>query len=366
MVAIQDIALVFVPVFKVGFGLHPRFRFGKHIGHKNFGVAIVIDVGHIGPHGAETQFLNPAFQFFVKSAVFLVEVKVIPLKKVVGDVNIRPAVAVHIPNGYPQAKSNAAAVDACGGTHIDKLVVVVAVQFIAPFFVSHIALTFHEVIPPYRFHGVVEQVTVKVAIAVVVEKSSVRRKAHISEIVFSRFFGKGQVAIVDEEFVVAAIASRFARLANVNIQPSIPIDISHGYTGGPYVFGAEPSFSGDVLKLEVAFVQVQAVAFKIGAKKYINEPVIVDVAQPYPAAIEKIAESIRVVFLRILDLIDEVDARDPGRHGRKKGLGRDRTRILGRLITPTGHEQNYGSCCDGYLFHTGGQSWEFFLEMGRK
>ena len=77
-------------------------------------------------------------------------------------------------------------------------------------------------------------------------------------------------------------------------------------------------------------------------------------------------EILRVVFLRILDLIDEVDASDTGRHSRKKGLGRDCARILGRFITPTGHEQNYGSCCDGYLFHTGGQSWEFFLEMSGK
>ena len=138
-------------------------------------MAIVVEVGHIGSHGAETQFLNPVFQFFVESTVFLVEVEVVFFKKIIRHVDVGPAVAVDITNGNAEAEANFAAVNPRIFTDVDKLVAFVAVEFIASFFITDVALAFHQIITSDGFDGIVEQITIEVSVPVIVKKGGVGR-----------------------------------------------------------------------------------------------------------------------------------------------------------------------------------------------
>ena len=65
-------------------------------------------------------------------AVLLVDVEIVPLKEIVGHIDVRIAVIVDIPNGHAQAEADEAAVDICLFTDICELAVVIAQKPVTP------------------------------------------------------------------------------------------------------------------------------------------------------------------------------------------------------------------------------------------
>ena len=50
-------------------GLQAVVVSGEHVGGKEVGVAVVVDIGHVGAHGGEADMADAVFQFVFEGAV---------------------------------------------------------------------------------------------------------------------------------------------------------------------------------------------------------------------------------------------------------------------------------------------------------
>ncbi len=103
-----------------------------HIGYKDFGIVIVVDIGHIGTHGCSRGAVHHICECLPECTISIVHVDIVPLKEIVGDIDIHPPVLVNISNGNTQSEPNEAGIDPCLFTRIGKMIVVVTEQFVAP------------------------------------------------------------------------------------------------------------------------------------------------------------------------------------------------------------------------------------------
>ena len=96
------------------------------------------------------------------------------------------------------------------------------------------------------------------------------------------------------------------RITDINIQPAIIIDIHHGHAGTPHTILTESGLSRYILKTHPAFIQVQFILPHITGQNHIGQAIIIDIAQSYPSAIIKVAETETVVRFIINHGIGEI------------------------------------------------------------
>ena len=92
----------------------------QHVGDKNFGKPIVVDIGHIRTHGGMTNVVENVLNVFFECPIALVDVEIIPLIKIIGDVDIDVTVFVDIAQSNPKTESNKAAIYARTIGHVRK------------------------------------------------------------------------------------------------------------------------------------------------------------------------------------------------------------------------------------------------------
>ena len=133
--------------------------------------------------------------------------------------------------------------------------------------------------------------------------------AIIVKIIFFRFLWKSQVAIIDEQFIAALLSFQVTRFAYIDIEVTIAIDIGHCNPGWPYIPGSKTGFFGNILKLEIAFVEIKSIGGLAAAKKDIGQSVVIDIADGHAAAVVEITEGIGINFFGITEIIGEMDTR---------------------------------------------------------
>ena len=202
------IQIVLVPAFEKAFGLEATVGFRHHFGNKYVGPAVVVDIGHVGPHAAQADFRHMFLQYLAESAVAVVDVEIIAFEEIVGNINIRPAIAVYIAYGNPQAEADRTAVYAGLLAHIDKISSVIAEQLITAHRIALLTQVSFDPEAGKRKHRIVEQVTIEVAVAVVIKKCGMHRKPLFGQAVLRSPLGKCEIAVVDEQLVVPVLASR--------------------------------------------------------------------------------------------------------------------------------------------------------------
>ncbi len=259
---------------------------------------------------------HAVFQFVFEGAVALVDIEVIAFVGIVGDIDIRPAVAVDIGDEGAEAEADEAAMDACLLGYFVKMAVIVAIQMIAaslehmsygPCRVGQVAAV--GVVEGIDGDGaVVDHKAIQVAVAVVVEKSDLGGIGGDVEAVFGGFFGKGTVVVIDIEFIPSVAVAHVARVADVDIEPAVAIDVDHGNAGAPHAILAEACFVGDIFEMEVSLIQVELTRAHIGGEEDIGQAVVIDVADGYAAAVIEIAEKEAVLESSVLYIVFEPDA----------------------------------------------------------
>ena len=147
----------------------------------------------------------------------MIQVEVVALKKVIGYVEIGPAVLVEVRHGDAKAIANGTSIDPCCFRDIGKAIAFVAKKFISSVGISNFPLSKTEVIEADRAPGVTEEVHVQVSILVVVKKYGMLAEANRGQSIFLGLFGEGQIPIIDKEFVVSAFPLHGARFADVNV-----------------------------------------------------------------------------------------------------------------------------------------------------
>lgn len=98
-------------------------------------------------------------------------------------------------------------------------------------------------------------------------------------------------------------------VADIDVEPTVAVDVRHDDAGAPLLFGGgEPCLFRNVLKMPVAFVEIELIGPHIGGEEYVGEAVVVDVADGYAAAIVEVAIVDNVGGIGVDYFIDEIDA----------------------------------------------------------
>ena len=106
----------------------PGVTAGGHVGGEQIDEAVVVDVGHVGPHGEPRRVGQDVRGDVGELAVAIVAVQMVGAEEVVRDVEIRAAVVVVVPPSGGQREVRA--VDARLARDVGKAAAVVAVKMI--------------------------------------------------------------------------------------------------------------------------------------------------------------------------------------------------------------------------------------------
>ena len=299
----------------------------KHIQRHHIQKAVVVHIGHIAAHRKVACVGKRILDRFAERAVLVIDVIIIVLVEVVGNINVVPAVVVQVGHGNAQPVAHGRLVDprflayvlekslpqpppkegafgspfgGGGGCHlVFKQVVAGLVVLECP--------GGNILVAAGRVHGVREQVHIQVAILVMVKKGGLRGKSREVQAIIGGFFGKGQIAIVYVEFIGAFQTLVIAHGAHVNIQQAVAVHIGHGHTGFPVGKAFDTRFLRDILKLEAALVQVQFVFALVGHKKQVGQPVVVHIAGGHSGSVVIIEVVQDIEFAGVLKPVDESD-----------------------------------------------------------
>src|SRR5882757_10167521 len=74
-------------------------------------------------------------------------------------------------------------------------------------------------------------------------------------------------------------------ITHVNVRQAIVINVDDGYPSAPPAHAANTRFFGDVLKLKVAPIYIELIAYAIACKVNILQPVVVKIANSYATAV---------------------------------------------------------------------------------
>jgi len=99
-----------------------------------------------------------------------------------------------------------------------------------------------------------------------------------------------------------------ARVAYINIEPAIMVDIHEHDAGAPHAVLFKTGMGGDVLEVEIAFIEIELVLAHIGCKEDVGEAIVVEIANGYAAAVVEVPEEEAVVQFLIHHFVVKVDA----------------------------------------------------------
>jgi hypothetical protein len=206
-------------------------------------------------------------------------------------------------------------VDACLSGDFGKVAVVISIEMVSaafqkgfngPYGIREIAAV--GIVEGIDGDGaVIDHEAVEVAVTVVVEEGDLGGIGGDIQAIFGGGLGKSAVVVIDIEFVLSVAVAHMAGITDIDVEPAVIIDIYHGDAGAPHAILSEAGFIGDILELEVAFVEVELIAAHVGGEEDIGESVVVDIADGYAAAVVKIAEEEAIVKSPVLYIVREVD-----------------------------------------------------------
>jgi len=279
-------------------------------------MAVVVDVGEIGAHGAEAGMAHAIFEFIAEAAVALVDIEIIPFVGVIGYEYIGAAVAIDIADGDAEAEADQASMDAGLAGDLGEVAVIVAEEVIAAAFEEggYGPLGVGEVSTVGVVEGidgdgaVVDHEAVEVAVAVIIEEGDLGGIGGNIEAVLGGGVGESIIMVVDIELVLSVAVLHVAGVADIDIEPAVAVDIGHDGAGAPHAVLAEAGFCGDIFEVEAALVEIELVLAHIGGEEDIGEPVVVDIADGDAAAVVEVAEEEAVSELAVDHLVIEIDA----------------------------------------------------------
>jgi len=308
-----------VDIFEGKGSFQPLVVIRHHIRCKDLRESVIVDIGHIRAHGSQADMTDAIFQVVFEGAVVLVDIEIIPFEEIVGDIDIGPAVAIDIANHHTESEADEAAMDAGFFGHFGKMAVaVVAEEVVAAAFERVgdrpgrcLQVAFIGIIQGVDGNrAVVDEEAVQVAVAVIIEEGGLGGITRIGQSVLCGGIDEGIVVAVDEELVFSEGAVvHMSRVADIDVEPAVAVDIGHYDTGAPLLFTSREScLFRYILELKIAFIEIELVGAHIGSEEDVGQAVVIDVSDGYAAAIVEIpvGENIEIGF--ILDVVGEPDA----------------------------------------------------------
>src|SRR5690606_22250072 len=110
---------------------------------------------------------------------------------------------IDVADGHAEAEPDSTGVDAGLLANIDKPAVIISEKFITTKRVGNVALILAKIVSSHRPDGVIQQVAVEVAVLVEIEKGGMHRESFVIKPVLRRAFSESEVAVIDQQFIVA-------------------------------------------------------------------------------------------------------------------------------------------------------------------
>src|SRR4051794_18737302 len=104
-----------------------------------------------------------------------------------------------------------------------------------------------------RMMRLVKDITIKITVVIVIEKSSLGGKAGYIEPISWSFF-KGIVAVINEQFIMTFESITIADSGYIYIEKSIAIYIGHSYSCAPVGASSYSGFISNIFKFKISFV----------------------------------------------------------------------------------------------------------------
>ena len=279
---------------------------------------------------------------FGERAVSLVDVEVVLLEKIVGDVDVGPAVAVHICDADTESEADLAAEDARRVADVDEALAVVAVELVTAVgvaFFARIARTE----AANRPRRVVDNEEIEIAVAIVVEEGGVRRVSPVGDAEsFAHLFKMRNAvfadALVDPERICTALRLGLSGMRDVDVESTIAVHVGDRHPRGPHGVLSEPGQRRDVAKAELPFVEIQPSPALVRRQDEFGEAIAGEVTDCDTAAVVEIAvgEDIRVD--RLAQTILEAHAGVRCRHAREQ-LAIEHRRLRGLIVAGGGNRR---------------------------
>src|SRR6185437_11835504 len=269
--------------------------FGQHVHRDDLGIAVVVDVRDVDTHGVLAGVHHFLFHLVLEGAVALIDIEIIVLVEIVADIEVRSPVVIDIGGYDAEAVADHGAVDARGFGDVGKMAVaVIAVEPVARGGAGSGELFLAGAEGAVLVDRVVEEVHVKVAVAVVVEEYGLRAQAGKVEAIFFRFVHIVRNAVVidagtDEKLVMGSgQAVEVADVADIDVEEAVVVYIHYGDAGGPGRVDGDACLDGDIPEVEAAGVQEEFVLLLVGGEEEVDAAVVIEVARAHAAAVIEI------------------------------------------------------------------------------
>src|ERR1043166_3724560 len=115
-----------VDVFKRQCRFHPVIITRQHIGGKNVGVPVVVDIAKISSHRRKACMLHALLQFIFKGSVLLIYIQIVSFKIIIRYIYIGITVVVHITYRNTQSKTDKTSMNASLFCDIGKMTIVIS------------------------------------------------------------------------------------------------------------------------------------------------------------------------------------------------------------------------------------------------
>ena len=123
------------------------------------------------------------------------------------------------------------------------------------------------------------------------------RIAWVCKAIVCGLFGKGQIAIIDEQFALFIVALYIPRITHINIQQAIGIDVYHGYPGCPSFFACYTRRSCYVFKGKVALIDIKSIGQLIGRKINIQKSIVIYIPKSHSASVVIISVFVHIEII---------------------------------------------------------------------
>src|SRR5664279_3512326 len=100
-----------------------------------------------------------------------------------------------------------------------------------------------------------------------------------------------------------------SRIANINIQPPVVVDICKNDSGTPHAILFKTRFISYVFKLPISFIQIELITAHIRSHENIRKSVVVNISDGHPTPIVKIPEKKAVIQSAVLHIILKMNPR---------------------------------------------------------
>ena len=292
VIPLPQLGLVDVPALEGRHRLEPVLVLRQHVGGVDVGPAVVVHVRDVEPHREVADGRHRALDRLGEGAISVVEVQVVVLEEVIRDVDVGPAVPIHVAHDDAQPEADLAPEDPGLLAHVDEVPAVVAIQPGAAERVAHVpGIAEAEARDGPR--RVTNQEQVQVSVAVVVEEHRLGRVARVGDAVGGRLLDEGGNAVrvqslVDVQLVGPKLPLHVPGVADVDVEQPVAVHVGEGDARGPPL-AVQARLLGHVAEAELPFVQVEARAAQVRREHDLRQAVAGEIPQRDAAAVVVVA-----------------------------------------------------------------------------